>query len=231
MIEAVLFDLDGTLLDNDMHSFMRPYLKAITARLAHLAPPARVAPALLTATDQMIAMTGRQETNDVVFWRAFEALVGAPTEPMRRVADEFYMQDFPKLRQYTGRRPAARPLVERVLGLGRKAVIATNPLFPRAAVLQRMEWAGVDGLPFALVTVHENMHTTKPNPEYYAEIASMIGTPPARCLMIGDDRDMDEPAAHTGMRFFWVQAAGPFDETRGDLTHLDGLIAGGLLDR
>jgi len=186
---------------------------------------------VLTATDQMVAQNGRQETNEIVFWRNFEALLGVPAASMRGVTDEFYAVDFPQLRQYTRPKPAARPLVEQVLRRGRKVVLATNPLFPRTAVLQRMAWAGVDDLPFTLVTTHENMRTAKPHPEYYAEIAAMIGTPPERCLMVGDDRTMDEPAVKTGMRFFWIDAAGPFDERRGDLAHLDALVRDGLLDR
>ena len=42
MIEAVLFDLDGTLLDIDMSTFMPRYLQALASSMAHLADPARL---------------------------------------------------------------------------------------------------------------------------------------------------------------------------------------------
>ena len=58
---------------------------------------------------------------------------------------------------------------------GRKVVVATNPMFPETAILQRVQWAGFpeDGAGFDLVTTIENSHATKAHSEYYSESESM----------------------------------------------------------
>jgi len=231
MIEAVLFDLDGTLLENDMGQFMPLYLRALSAHVAHLMPPAQFVPSLIAATEKMAANDDPDVTNEAAFWAAFEGLAGVPQERFQALTDEFYVEKFAALSSCTRRRPRARTLVQHVMETGRRTVVATHPLFPRRAILHRMEWAGVGDLPFTLITSYENFHTSKPRPTYYAEIAAQIGVPPARCLMIGDDRAMDGPAVQAGMRFFWVTEERPFGDERGNLEHLDVLIQAGWLDR
>jgi FMN phosphatase YigB (HAD superfamily) len=230
MIEAVLFDLDGTLLDNDMERFMRPYLQALSARLAHIIPPAKFVECLMAGSKRMADHLHPQLTNREVFWQTFEALSGHSEEELQPIIDAFYAGEFNALQVYTRRRPEARPLVQSVIAAGRKAVLATHPLFPLIAVRQRMAWAGIADLPFDLITAYENMHFCKPQPEYYDEIARMLGAPAERCVMIGDDKVMDGPAAAAGMRFFWTTSEPPFDAARGDLAHLQRLIDDGWLD-
>ena len=38
-ITALIFDLDGTLLDVDINVFLDHYIRALTAHVAHLVPP------------------------------------------------------------------------------------------------------------------------------------------------------------------------------------------------
>ncbi len=57
---------------------------------------------------------------------------------------------------------------------GYKLVLATNPIFPGVAIRHRMRWAGIDDIPFRLVTTMEDMHFCKPNPKYYVEIVDML---------------------------------------------------------
>jgi len=230
MIEAVLFDLDGTLLTNDMHRFMQRYLSALSTRFAHLMPPEQFVKTLLTATEEMVTNRDPAVTNEEAFERAFDNLSEHSLESLRPTIDAYYETEFPNLRVCTEEAPAARPLVEHVIRSGRKAVLATNPLFPMTAIQQRMAWAGVDDLPFALVTSYENMHFCKPHIEYFQEIAEFIQVEPERCLMIGDDVEMDGPAVKAGMRFFWVSDHPPFDMSRGDLDHFFTLVQDGFLN-
>ena len=81
--------------------------------------------------------------------------------------------------------------------------IATNPIFPARAIEHRLEWAGVGDIPFDLVTAYENMHTSKPSPDYYREIADLLSVSPEVCVMIGNDVQRDiEPAQAAGMHTF-----------------------------
>jgi HAD superfamily hydrolase (TIGR01549 family) len=111
---------------------------------------------------------------------------------------------FPGLRGEFGPMPGARRALETSLGLGLKVAIATNPIFPRSAVDERLRWAQVADIEVDVVTSYENMHATKPHAAYFAEVAELLGVEPSECLMVGDDRQLDMSAADLGMRTFYA---------------------------
>ena len=230
MIEAVLFDLDGTLLHNDMDRFLRHYLRSLSSHLSEFMPAGEFVQHLLIATKGAVANMDPETTNEVAFRTVFDRLSPCPLEEMEPTINDFYTNHIGKLVEYTRRRPEARAVVETALHMSRPVVVATNPVFPLTAVEQRMEWAGIADLPFALITSYENMHFTKPHKEYYQEIADMIGVSPDRCLMVGDDLELDKPATEVGMQFFRFTEEQPFSESEGSLEHLHSLIRNGLLD-
>ncbi len=123
---------------------------------------------------------------------------------MRPSFDRFYREVFPTLQGDAGPRPGARRVVQTALDLGMQVAIATNPIFPRVAIEERMRWADVHDLGIVAITSYEVMHATKPRPEYFSETAAMIGVESANCLMVGDDSSLDLPAAALGMRTFYV---------------------------
>ncbi|MBN1483391.1 MAG: HAD family hydrolase [Chloroflexia bacterium] len=201
-LRAVLFDLDGTLLGNDMDRFLPPYLERISAHVAHLVPPKKFVADLLRSTGVMAANDGRA-SNEEVFAQDFYPRLGVPREALEPLLIDFYQTDFDKLRQYTERKPAARRVVRRAFDLGYDVVIATNPLFPRVAVRRRLEWAGVADFPYTLITTYENSHACKPDLRYFEEILVKIDRPAAACLVVGDEA-MDMVAARLGCRTFLV---------------------------
>jgi FMN phosphatase YigB (HAD superfamily) len=201
-IGAVLFDLDGTLLDNDMDKFLPPYFHLLSSRMAHMVPPDKFLEDLMWATRVMMANDGRT-TNEEVFAQAFFPRVGVPREVLEPLLLDFYEHDFPSLQTYTRRKPEARAVVELAFEQGRDVVISTNPLFPAVAVEERIRWAGVDGLPYTLVTSYENSRACKPNLLYFEHILETIGRTPQESLVVGDE-DMDMVAAHLGCRTFLV---------------------------
>lgn len=228
-IRAILFDLDGTLLDNDMDAFLPPYFRMLSARVAHLLPPEVFMPRLLTASDAMLQNDGRQ-TNEEAFARAFYPLAGHSRAEVEPLFLDFYQNEYPALRALTRRKPEARKVVQQALDLGHDVVIATNPLFPAIAVQQRLEWAGVDDLPFRLVTSYENSRATKPHPLYFRQILETIGQPPEAALMVGDE-EMDMAAAHVGCPTFLVPSprttlspATPAPDFQGSLADLGALL-------
>ncbi|MBC8265216.1 MAG: HAD family hydrolase [Anaerolineales bacterium] len=233
-IRAILFDLDGTLLDSNMDVFLPHYLKLLSARVAHIAPPDEFVSHLMQASNAMLANDGRA-TNEEVFAVAFYPLAGHSRQELEPIFMDFYANDFPSLRQYTRRKPQARQVVQRAFDLGFDVVIATNPLFPATAIKQRMEWAGVADFPYQLVTTYENSRACKPNLLYFEHILETIGHRAEACLMVGDE-DMDMVAAHLGCTTFHVVPPKPGGETRGCLdsatpepTHRGALADLGML--
>jgi DinB superfamily/HAD-hyrolase-like len=102
-------------------------------------------------------------------------------------------------------------MVERAFESGYQLVIATNPLFPLTANLQRLEWAGLstDQYPFTLVTSFENFHFAKPQPAFYAEILARLGWPEGPVVTVGDDLHRDIAASRKlGLAAFWLTEPG-----------------------
>lgn len=184
--KAILFDLDGTLLDSHMETFLPHYMQKLAARVAHLIPAAEFIAHLLAATRAMVANDGRA-TNAEVFAAAFYPRVGRSPAELEPIFANFYATDYPTLQHLTRRKPEARLAVQTAFDLGCAVVIATNPLFPETAIRQRLAWAGVADFPYRRVTTFENSHFAKPNPRYFAEILAEIGCRAEDALVVGDE--------------------------------------------
>ena len=205
-LKAILFDLDGTLIEVNLKQFIPEYLKLLASNVSHLVRQSKFISKLMIASQEVDKNDGNK-TNDEVFAEAFFPLIGYAREEMDPLFDKFYEQDFPKLRQYTSRKPAARKVMESAFKKGYDVVIATTPLLPETAIRQRLDWAGVpiDDFPYKLITSLENTYANKPNLLYYKLIAETIGHNANECLMVGDE-DKDMVAARLGMKTFLVQS-------------------------
>lgn len=226
MLDAVLFDLDGTLLDIDLHAFLRDYFEALGPTLSELAGPdfdARTAlAAVVRSTDAMCAVSG-ERTNREVFESSFRELTGTDLSDARAAdrIDRFYREEFPLLRGAHGPRNGGRSAVRAARASGYALALATNPIFPAAAIHERVRWAGLSVDDFDVITSYENMRGCKPSADYFEQTAGLLGVDPARCLMVGDDAAMDLPAAVTGMRTFYVgKDADTASDAAGDLHDL-----------
>jgi FMN phosphatase YigB (HAD superfamily) len=207
MLKAILFDLDDTLLGNPMDIFIPVYFQALTRSVAHLIPPEHLIAGLLRATNVMDANDGGGLTNQEAFAAAFFPALGHERATLEPIFDQFYAKEFSKLQSLTRQLPEARSLVEWAFERGLQVVIATNPFFPRTAIEQRIEWAGVPVTEFdyALVTTYEIMHATKSHLAYYHEILNRLALQPGECLMVGDSWENDiVPAAAVGISTYWI---------------------------
>lgn len=239
MIQAILFDLDDTLLINDSRAFMNSYFTLLSQFATPIMEPRAFLKDVAEATRATILNTDPTLTNADVFWAEFETLSGRQRADLEPFFAEFYTREFSKLRSVTEREARAVDLVETAIADGRQVVIATNPLFPQVAIEQRLAWAGVpvDNHPFALVTTYEGMHAAKPQPAYYREILTRIAVSPEQAIMVGNDWLNDiEPAARLGLHTYWVNRSGDTPEqpdvvdAYGTLDSLYERVAGGWLD-
>ncbi len=232
MLEAVLFDLDDTLLQTDTDAFVRRYFGALEAYFADggISQPGRLTRWIMQATAKVVEERHPERTNQETFTEAFARLSGMEAGSVWPRFSRFYREIYPTLGDGLASMPGARDAVLAARNLGLKVAVATNPLFPTEAVRVRLGWAGLDDVRFNLVTTLENMHWTKPNPEYYDEIAERLSVSPDRCLMVGDSLENDiEPARRAGMLTYQV-GEGVGAHATGDLQGLIGIIVnGGLL--
>jgi HAD superfamily hydrolase (TIGR01549 family) len=228
-IKAILFDLDGTLNLMEVSSFIKNYMKLISASVAHIVSPSVVINSLLKAS-KVVEQNNGEETNIEAYARAFFPLEGHSREEIEPIFDIFYENEFPKLQKYAQKKPEARSVVQKAFDKGYDVVIATTPLLPETAIRQRLEWAGVAEFPYKLITTIENSKATKPNLTYYKLICKEINRPAEACLMVGDE-DKDMVAANIGCQTFLVNSANtkiddsvPEPTYRGTLVDLEKML-------
>ena len=201
-ITTVLFDLDGTLLPMDQDVFTRTYFKLLAKRLAPLGyEPEKLVESIWAGTLAMVKNDGSC-TNEEAFWKVFYQIYGPEARKDRPVIDAFYTEEFNQARAACGFVPGAAEVAAQLKAAGKTMILATNPIFPRAATENRIRWAGLDPADFLLYTTYENSRYCKPNPKYFEEILRETGRRPEECVMIGNDASEDTAAAALGIPVF-----------------------------
>jgi FMN phosphatase YigB (HAD superfamily) len=102
-------------------------------------------------------------------------------------------------------------VVEQSFERGYRIVIATNPLFPQAAIYHRLAWAGLppEKYPFDLIAKVESFHFAKPHPAFQAECLGQLGWPDGPAVMVGDHLSNDiQPARRLGLPAYWIGPEG-----------------------
>lgn len=204
MTKYLLFDLDGTLLPLDTDKFVPTYMNSITRYFGRLLEPRSFAQQLMASSYVMINNLDPELTNEQKFMADFFAKIGRNQDELLPLFQDYYERHYQEVQQIVRPSPLARQLVEAALNRGIRIVLATNPVFPREAIEQRMQWAGIADLPWELVTTYEDTHFCKPNSEYYAEILARLGAQPEECLHIGNDMEEDLAASDIGIRVVMV---------------------------
>lgn len=206
MIKTVLFDLDGTLLPMDADVFTKAYFSALSKKLAPRGyEPKSVVKSVLAGVEAMLRNDG-SKTNEQAFWSVFADIFGQSSLGDRPIFDDFYRNEFNGVKDVCGFDPDAGRAVGELKSRGYRLVLASNPIFPVEAHINRLRWAGVDETSFEYITSYSNSHYCKPNPAYYTEIAQAIGCAPQDCIMIGNDISDDMSAQKAGMKVFLLPA-------------------------
>jgi FMN phosphatase YigB (HAD superfamily) len=226
VITTLLFDLDDTLLGNDMGTFLPAYFSRLPRYFAGTAGAERLVPEMLSATQAMLANPDPERRLIDVFSDCFSQGTGLARDDWQARFNEFYAGSYRELQAIITPRPEARQVVEWAFARGYQVAIATAPLFPLDAIHQRLRWAGLGDLPFALVASVDTSHFAKPRPEFYAEVLAKLGRRPDQALMIGNDWDNDiVPAAALGMKTYWVTAPGAAAAQPAAARGLDWVVA------
>ena len=207
MTVTILIDMDDTLLFNNMDTFLPAYLQGLGSHLHHRVKSKHLIDSLLNATGMMVKKKLPATTLEETFDAHFYPAIGLPKAEIDDQIHQFYDTKFPLLKSLTHQNPNAIRMVQEFFSRGWDVVIATNPLFPRTAILQRLDWAGLsaDQYPFRLVPSFECLHFSKPHPAYYAELLGQIGWPDRPSVVIGNSLTDDiQPAIQLGLPAFWL---------------------------
>lgn len=183
---------------------MEGYFRELIPAVAHLVDTSQIGHQIMQATEDMIRNEDANLTNEEVFKQSFFALTDISEEDIWPIFDEFYRDRFARLQHLTQPNPISREICRTAAGKGYQLVLATNPIFPEQAIRHRMAWAGIDDIPFRLVTTMETSHYCKPNPKYFVEIMDKLDVTPFQCMMFGNDVQEDGVAGKIGMQTYLV---------------------------
>lgn len=201
-IDTVLFDLDGTLLPINQDVFVKYYFTELAKKMAPYGyEPGKLVAAVMAGTKAMAENDGSM-TNEQRFWEVFAGLLGSNIRKHEHVFEDFYRNEFNKVKQVASPTPKAGECIKALKEKGYDLVLATNPLFPKVGTHSRMAWAGIEPSDFSLITTYEDCRYCKPNLGYFEEILSRIVRLPEDCLMVGNDAHEDMIATELGMKAF-----------------------------
>lgn len=188
MIEAVLWDLDGVLVDTALlhYEAWRQFLNELGRSLSE---------------EEFRRTFGLR--NDLILR---EILGDVPAEELRRLSE----RKEALFRQHAAGQitplPGAVELVRRSRERGRRTALVTST--PRANIDFVLEQVGLTGA-FDTIVTAEDVSRGKPDPEGFLLAARRLGVPPERCLVIEDAPGGIEGARRAGMHSLAVTTTHP----------------------
>ena len=231
-----MIDLDGTLLDIEVAFFGGPMVEAMHGCFAELLTKESFTEGLFKGIEEIMeAPRPSGETNQDGFISSFSQTTQLSPGEVEARFGRFYREVFPTLNGHAHPRYGAGQFVQSAADKGYRLALATNPIFPTMAVMERLKWAQVDPGLFEFVPGLETMGSCKPQVAYFQELMDRLDTDPATCLMIGNDVQQDLAASNAGMDTFLVEGqvvdrgTGGFEpDARGTLNDLGRMLGLGL---
>ncbi|WP_321972117.1 HAD family hydrolase [Paratractidigestivibacter sp.] len=217
MIEAVLFDMDDTLLSLNLTAFLSRYVNGVSGLLARASGKPRVnimsayARAWLAAEGEKRRdhLTNAQLINSIIYKQTKIPLDDPVIADMISYYEENYVPHLGGGMVRAEPKKGAHEAVQAVYDLGLTCALATNPVVSAACDRARMGWAGFVESDFALVSCAENSTRTKPWAGYYEEFCGKLGLSPSECLMVGNDAKRDFAHPDCGLRTIYIGHARP----------------------
>ena len=220
MLKAVLLDLDNTMAIFDEPLFYQHYLTAAARSFTDIMAEDEFSRHLLNAIAALRKNNGDMN-NLAYFLAAFSDGTDMDGELIWQRFNHFYDMVYDTIPVQVTTPQGLRETLDRLRQTGLKLVVASNPLFPLAVQKKRMTWAGIDKVPFDLITHIENMSFVKPNLGYFRQVCAKIGLPPEQCLMVGNDPVNDIVAGKAGLKTYLTTDAAKVDYS--SLTNSDGV--------
>ena len=203
-IRAVLFDLDGTLLQVEMAEFIPRYIAGLAENFSDLVSAKKFKKSLLNGIRELITGAANGATNEERLMTTLERDLSISARDFHQRLGSFREQGVEFLADLVTDIPAGRAAVEHCQTQNQTLVLATNPVFPMFMIDARRRWSGLCSTPFDHVTSYENSSYCKPSLAYFEEVAEKIGVPAKQCLMIGNDSSHDLAAMGVGMTTYLV---------------------------
>ena len=191
MIRAVLFDLDGTILDR--LSCLRVYVYNLVERL----PDVFDHVSFLDYMDRLIELDAHGHGDKRQVFRMLESEFRMPPGTGRRLLDD-YETHFPHIAVPF---PKAHQTLASLRDSGIKLGLATNG--PITSQQPKIDGLGIAGY-FGTVLISGAEGVSKPDPEIFRRAVSRLGVTAEETVMVGDNPVADIGGAKSfGMKAIW----------------------------
>lgn len=203
MIQAILFDIEGTLTNLDMVKFMQNYLGILAPRFAHLIPPDKFSKQLQKTMENIQKEPKPDLTVMQYFFEDFSKATGQSVQTLKPIFENFYSSDFPALHCLVQPNSEGVKVVVNAIQHGFLTAIVSDPLMPLMAIYEQVRWSGLTPEHFKVIAALDNFHYTKPSLEFFNEVAEKLGVRPESCLLVSTHRN-DLISQELGMKVFLV---------------------------
>lgn len=206
-MNTILFDLDGTLVPITQEDFSRVYFGLLIQKAKDMnIDTESMKKGLFGGVNAMVNNDG-SALNENAFWQVFLSVTKADREATEPIFRDFYANEFKKVKSVMQPTEISKMLIKTLKDKGYRLILATNPLFPIEAVVERMSWVGLTADDFEYITTYENSSYCKPNPKYFADILEKLNLKAEDCLMVGNNTVEDMAAQKVGIKIFLVTDA------------------------
>lgn len=188
MIQAVIFDIDGTLVDSvDLHA--QAWQEAFR-HFGHDLDFDRIRSQIGKGGDQLLpALLGPKEARE-------------RGEEISAYREALYASEYlPKVRAF----PKSREILERVKHDGKKVALASSG--EKAVVKANKKIADIDGIADAEAG-SADAERSKPHPDIFRAVLEKLGVPPSEAIAVGDTPYDAEAATSLGIRAVGVLCGG-----------------------
>jgi len=203
---AILFDLDGTLLQVEMRQFIPRYVAGFHNFCRDLVEFERLQQVMRSGIRLLLETVDGARSNEDRLFAFVAASLELDEKLLRERFTRFRLNGFEELSDVVRPIAEAPSLLEHCRRAGIPLVLATNPVFPRSLIEARCHWAGIDLDHFDHLTCFENSRHCKPQPGYFLDIAAEVKVEPETCLMVGNDTSHDLAATEAGMTTWLVDS-------------------------
>ncbi len=201
-IEAILFDLDGTLLNVEMDAYISGYVRGLARHFSDLANRCRFADTVVASAFDLLNADQGEQTMEELFLTLIEERLGIDGTLFCDRLNQFCNNGLQRLAPLVRPFPLVRKILQECFDSGLRVIVATNPFFPLPVVEARLKWGQLDDFPFELITSYENSRFCKPHRQYFVDILHSQRLNPQKAIMVGNDTEYDLPAQRAGLSTF-----------------------------
>lgn len=187
MIKAIFFDLDGTLLPMDENKFTMYYFKLLCDKMSNYGFEANALQSAIWGGVKAMYKNDGTKTNEEAFFDYFKTIFGEESIKLKPVFEEFYRNEFKQTINCVGKNPYSREIVDFARNNFSYVILSTNPIFPKVATIERMEFVNLKEDDFDFITTYENSSYTKPNPKYFLELLKKFSLKPEEVVLFGNN--------------------------------------------